>query len=99
VPVLADLTGRPAAGWILEDVTAEPRSARIVGPASTLAKTDGVRTEPVSIEGREGSFAVPTTLAAQAPGVRVRESQIVTVRVRMRALPTPTPTVKPPRRR
>ena len=99
VPVLADLTGRPASGWILEDVAAEPRFARIVGPAGTLAKTDGVRTEPVSIEGREGSFAVPTTLAAQAPGVRVRESQIVTVRVRMRALPTPTPTVKPPRRR
>lgn len=99
VPILADLTGRPAAGWILEDVTAEPRSARIAGPAGTLAKTAGVRTEPVSIEGREGSFAVPTTLAAQAPGVRVRESQIVTVRVRMRALPTPTPTAKPPRRR
>jgi hypothetical protein len=98
VPILPDLQGRPAAGWALEDAAAEPRVARIVGPNGTLARTAAVRTEPVSIDGREGSFAVPTTLAAQAPGVRVREAQIVTVRVRMRALPTPTPTVKPRRR-
>jgi len=98
VPILPDLSGRPAAGWALEDASSEPRSARIVGPAGTLAKTAAVRTEPVSIEGRDGSFAVPTTLAPQAPGVRVRESQIVTVRVRMHALPTPIPTARPRRR-
>jgi YbbR domain-containing protein len=98
VPILPDLQGKPAAGWTLEDAAAEPRTARIVGPGGALAETAAVRTEPVSIEGREGSFSVPTTLAAQAPGVRVREAQIVTVRVRMRALPTPTPTAKPRRK-
>jgi len=99
VPILPDLTGHPADGWALEDAAAEPRTARIAGPAGTLASTTAVRTEPVSIEGREGSFSVPTTLAAQSPGVRVREAQIVTVRVRMRPLPTPTPTAKPARRK
>lgn len=98
VPILPDLQGRPAAGWALEDAAAEPRVARIAGPSGALARTAAVRTEPVSIEGREGSFSVPTTVAAQAPGVRIREGQIVTVRVRMRALPTPTPTVRPRRR-
>ena len=99
VPILPDLTGHPAEGWALEDAATEPRTARIAGPAGTLATTTAVRTEPVSIEGREGSFSVPTTLAAQSPGVRVREAQIVTVRVRMRPLPTPTPTAKPARRK
>jgi hypothetical protein len=98
VPILPDLTGRPADGWIFEEAVPEPHVARIAGPAATLAHTMAVRTEPVSIQGREGSFSVPTTLAAQAPGIRVREAQIVTVRVRMRALPIPTPTVKPRRK-
>jgi YbbR domain-containing protein len=98
VPILPDLAGRPAAGWALEDAVAEPRVARIAGPSGALARTEAVRTEPVSIENREGSFSVPTTLAAQAPGVRIREGQIVTVRIRMRGLPTPTPTVRPRRR-
>jgi hypothetical protein len=98
VPILPDVTGHPAAGWLLDEAAAEPRTARIVGPSEALARTEEVRTEPVSIEGREGSFSVPTTVAAQAPGVRVREAQIVTVRVRMHALPTPTPTVKPRRK-
>lgn len=98
VPILPDLTGHPAPGWALEDAAPEPRVARIAGPSGELARTAAVRTEPVSIENHEGSFSVPTTLAAQAPGVKIREGQIVTVRVRMRALPTPTPTVKPKRR-
>ncbi|HTK89077.1 MAG TPA: CdaR family protein [Verrucomicrobiae bacterium] len=98
VPILPDLTGHPADGWIFEEAVPEPHVARISGPAGTLAHTMAVRTEPVSIQNREGSFSVPTTLAAQAPGIRVREAQIVTVRVRMRALPTPTPTVKPRRK-
>jgi hypothetical protein len=98
VPILPDLTGRPADGWIFEEAIPEPHVARIAGPAATLEHTMAVRTEPVSIQGREGSFSVPTTLAAQAPGIRVREAQIVTVRVRMRALPTPTPTAKPRRK-
>ncbi len=98
VPILPDLAGRPAAGWALEEATAEPRTARITGPSGALSRTAAVRTEPVSIENREGAFSVPTTVAAQAPGIKVREGQIVTVRVRMHPLPTPTPTVRPRRK-
>jgi YbbR domain-containing protein len=99
VPILPDVTGHPADGWVFEEAAPEPRTARIAGPAATLRQTSAVRTEAVSIEGREGSFSVPTTLAAQSPGVRVREAQIVTVRVKMHALPTPVPTAKPARRK
>ncbi len=92
VPIVAEITGQPAAGSRVEDVSVEPRQARLLGPAKTLARMAQIRTEPVSIEGRDAPFSVSTTLSAQAPGVRVREGQIVAVRVRIGATPEPTPT-------
>ncbi len=100
VPILADVTGQPAAGARLEEVSVEPRHARLLGPAKTLARLVQIKTDPVSIEGRDAPFSVSTTLSSQAPGVRVPDGQPVTVRVRIRAVPvpTPTPTVRPRRK-
>ena len=96
VPIVAEITGEPAAGAHLDEVTADPKSARIIGPAKTLARIVTLPTEPVSVEGREAGFTETTTLALQAPGVRVRDGQVVTVRVRIRPAlplePTPRPT-------
>jgi YbbR-like protein len=98
VPIVPDLVGQPAPGARVEDVTGEPRVARIQGPAKTVSRLSSVRTEPVSVEGRDSSFSVPSIVAAQAPGVRIREGQIVTVRVRLQRLPEPTPSVRPRKR-
>jgi YbbR domain-containing protein len=95
LPIVPEVTGTPANGSEIEDIVAEPRSGRVLGPARTLARLTSLRTEPVSVDGREASFSVPTTLAVQPAGVRVREGQLVTVRVRIRPSPTPAPTVKP----
>lgn len=96
VPIVAEITGEPAPGAHLDEVTTEPKSARIIGPAKTLARIVTLPTDPVSVEGRETGFSETTTLALQAPGVRVREGQVVTVRVRIRPAPpleqTPRPT-------
>ena len=97
LPIAADVVGAPAPGTRVEEVTVEPRQARVVGPAKTLTRMNQIRTEPVSVEGRDASFHVSATLAAQAAGVRVREAQIVTVRVRIEAAApelTPTPRSK-----
>jgi YbbR domain-containing protein len=92
LPIVADVTGQPAAGARVEEVSVEPRQARVLGPSRTLSRMAQIRTEPVSVEGRDASFSASTTLASQAPGVRVREGQLVTVRVRIRPAPEPTPT-------
>ena len=96
VPIVAEITGEPAPGAHLDEVTAEPRNARIIGPAKTLARIITLPTDPVSVEGRETGFSETTVLALQAPGVRVREGQVVIVRVRIRPAapiePTPRPT-------
>ena len=94
LPIAVDVTGQPGPGSHVEDATAEPRTARILGPSRALARMVQVRTEPVSVEGRGASFSVATTLASQAPGVRVREGQVVTARVRIRSVPTPAPTLR-----
>lgn len=98
LPILADITGQPAPGTQVEGAAVEPRNVRIVGPARTLAKTTQIRTEPISVDGRDASFTVSTTVSPQAPGIRVRQGQIVTVRVRIRTAPTPAPTVRPRRK-
>ena len=94
LPVVADITGEPAEGSRVEEVSVEPRQARIVGPEKTLARMTQIKTDPVSVDGRDASFSVSATIAPQAPGVRVREGQIVTVRVRIGAVPALTPTPK-----
>ncbi len=95
LPIVPEVTGTPANGSEVEDIVAEPRSGRVLGPARTLARLTSLRTEPVSVDGREASFSAATTVASQPAGVRVREGQLVTVRVRIRPSPTPVPTAKP----
>jgi len=83
VPVVPDLTGAPAPGQRVVDVSVEPRVARVIGPASALAKMTAITTDPVAIGGRGATFSMPATLSPGAPGVRVREGQIVAVTVRI----------------
>jgi YbbR domain-containing protein len=98
VPITVDLAGQPASGAELEEVSIEPRNARIVGPEKTLARLASLSTQPVSLEGRDASFTETTTLALPASGVRVREGQLVTVRVKIKPAPPLEPTA-PPRTR
>lgn len=101
VPIVPDVAGQPAPGSRVEEVSVEPRQARLLGPARTLARLVQIKTDPVSVEGRDAPFSVATTLSSQAPGVRVREGQLVTVRIRIRAVPAPapSPTATHPRRK
>ncbi len=95
LPIVARLTGEPASGHAVEEVSVEPRSARLLGPAAALAKMTSVETDPVSLSGRVASFSVPATVLTDAPGVRVREGQVVTVTVQLRETPPPEPTPTP----
>ena len=95
IPIIPEIIGVPVAGSHVEEVVAEPRKARILGPARALARILDVRTEPVSVADRDASFSATTSVASQAAGVRVREGQIVIVRVRIRPAPTPVPTPRP----
>jgi YbbR domain-containing protein len=102
LPISARLTGNPAPGYEVGTVVVEPPVARILGPESALSRMTSVQTDPVSIADRAGDFSVPATVIADAPGVRVREGQVVTVTVRLQpaapAPATPGPERRGPRR-
>lgn len=95
LPIVPELAGEPAPGALLEEASVEPKTARIVGPAKTLARLTSLPTQPVSVEGRDAPFSETTTLALPPPGVRIREGQYVAVRVKIKPAPAPEPTVRP----
>ncbi len=101
LPIVANITGTPAPGFVVSDFAVEPKTARIEGPSTLLARMTSVTTDPISVAGRSASFSVPATVVADSPGVRVREGQIVTVVVHIQpaAEPTPTPAPAPRARR
>ncbi len=102
LPIAAPLTGAPAPGYEVGQVLVEPPVARLLGPNSALSRMTSAQTDPVSIADRAADFSVPATVIADAPGVRVREGQVVTVTVRLRrvapAQPSPAPGRKEPER-
>jgi YbbR domain-containing protein len=97
LPIVPDLTGVPGAGSRVEDVNVEPRQARVFGPEKVLSRLVNVSTEPISVEGRTQPFTATAILASQAPGLRVREGQVVTVRVRIVSTESPPPAPTPTR--
>jgi YbbR domain-containing protein len=98
LPIVARLTGKPAEGFEVDEVVVEPRVARLNGPASALSAINTVETDPISLANHASSFSEPATVIADAPGVRVREGQVVTVTVRLRAAAAPELSPTPPRK-
>lgn len=91
LPITPALSGDVAAGSQVVGVTAHPRIARVEGPATALEKMTEVGTEPISLANRASTFSVTTTVYPNAPGVRVREGQVVDVTVRIGPIATRTP--------
>jgi len=91
LPIVPAFAGEVAPGVRVVDVTADPRVARVVGPAATLERMTGVGTEPISLANRAATFSATTTVNPNAPGVRVREGQVVDVTIRIAPAPTRTP--------
>ena len=92
LPIVPVLSGEVAAGSQVVDVSVEPRVARVMGPATALGKMTGIGTEPVSLANRAATFSATTTVLPDAPGVRVRQGQVVNVTVRIGPAPAKTPT-------
>jgi hypothetical protein len=91
LPIVPSLSGNVAIGSQVVDVTADPRIARVMGPASVLEKMTRVGTEPISLENRAATFSATTTVHPNEAGVRVREGQVVDVTVRIGPAATRTP--------
>jgi YbbR domain-containing protein len=95
LPIFANVTGKPAGGYEVSDIGVEPRVARLSGPGGSLAGMSRVQTDAISIADRSATFSMPATVLADAPGVRIREGQVVTVTVHIKPIGAPVPTPAP----
>jgi len=99
VAIVPEIVGAPAEGSQVFEVTVDPRTARVVGPESALARLTQVRTESISVAGRAAGFTTVANVLADVPGVRLRQAAVAAVTVRIAPAPAPEPTPERPRAR
>ena len=83
VPVVPEVEGQPAAGFVVGAITAEPATVVIVGPGSALKNLDEATTEAVSVNGARERVIESVTVGVTDPSVRLREPQVARVTVKI----------------
>jgi YbbR domain-containing protein len=87
VPIVPAVDGRPAPGFVIGPLTAEPRLVEIIGPDSAVKRATEVVTEPVSVAGATTQVKQSVILGLLDPALRLKtaRSAVVTVQI----LPAP----------
>jgi YbbR domain-containing protein len=86
VPIRPRVTGRPAAGYELAELLAEPTEVAIAGPKSRVQDTESAFTEPVSVEGATRTLTEQVSLGLEDPGLRIEGNPRALVTARIREL-------------
>jgi YbbR domain-containing protein len=96
VPIRPAVSGKPAPGYRVTRVSADPPTALLTGAQSSLDRLAAATTDAISVDGRTSTLTIPATALAEAPGVRVREGQVVVVTITIEPeAPPPQPTAAP----
>lgn len=83
VHVEPDIDGRPAAGFEVTSVKAEPDTVEVAGPETALKRLQAAITEPVSVADQTRTVREVVTIGVPDPTLRLRVPQtaIVTVTI------------------
>jgi YbbR domain-containing protein len=83
VPVVPDLDGDPAPGFVVGRVTTAPPTVDVVGPVSAVQKITEATTEPVDISGATGPVQDTVTIGLPDSIARLRNPQsgLVTIEI------------------
>jgi len=84
VPVRPRLNGRPAPGYEVGELTAQPEMVKVAGPRSRVREIESAFTEAVSVEGAEASVSEQVTLGLEDPLLRIQGGSRVKVTARVR---------------
>jgi YbbR domain-containing protein len=83
LPVVPTIDGKPAAGFVVGQVTTEPETVEVVGPQSAVARATEAITEPVAIGGARGPVRDTVTVGLMDPALRLRVLRAATVSVQV----------------
>ena len=83
VPIQPSVEGEPAVGFIVGEITAQPRLVEVVGPESALRRVEEAITEPIWVGSAFSAVKSTVVLGVAESGVRVKttRSAIVTVAI------------------
>ena len=83
VPVVPAVDGRPAPGFVVGPLSAEPRLVEVIGPESAVKRASEVVTEPVSVDGAQTHVKQSVVLGLLDPALRLKtaRSAMVTVQI------------------
>jgi YbbR domain-containing protein len=87
LPVAPAVDGRPAPGFVVGPLSADPRAVEVIGPESAVMRATEVVTEPVSVAGAEASVKQSVVLGVLDPALRLKAARSATVTVDI--LPAP----------
>jgi YbbR domain-containing protein len=83
VPVVPEIEGQPAPGFVISSYTSEPASVTIVGPGSALKNLSQATTEALSVAGATGTVTESVTVGVTDPSIRLREPVVARVTVKI----------------
>jgi YbbR domain-containing protein len=83
VKVVPATDGRPAPGYAVGEMTAEPRTVEVVGPESAVERATEVLTEPVPVGGAKANVRQSVTLGLLDPSLRLKTARSATVTVQI----------------
>jgi YbbR domain-containing protein len=87
VPVQPSVDGRPAPGFVVGTLTADPATVEVVGPESVVKRATEVLTEPVLIAGARDRVKETVTIGVLDPALRLKSAKTAVVTVQMETAP------------
>ncbi|MGH9201356.1 MAG: CdaR family protein, partial [Vicinamibacterales bacterium] len=81
VRIRPSIEGRPAPGYEVGEITADPATVEVVGPESSLRGLEEAMTEPISVENATRPLREVVTIGVADPAVRLRTPQTASVTV------------------
>jgi YbbR domain-containing protein len=87
LPIMPAVDGRPAPGYVVGPLAAEPQTVEIIGPESAVKRATEVVTEPVSVAGARTHVKQSVILGVLDPALRLKSARAAMVTVQI--LPAP----------
>jgi YbbR domain-containing protein len=81
VPVVPSVDGRPAPGYVVGPMSADPKTVEVVGPETAVRRATEVLTEPVPVSGAKATLRQPVILGLLDPSLRLKSTRSAVVTV------------------
>src|SRR5262245_49171136 len=87
VPGVPAVDGRPAPGYVVGQMSADPATVEVIGPESAVKRASEAMTEPVTVTGARDRLTASVVIGVLDPALRLKNPRPATVTVQI--LPAP----------